>query len=137
MRLSLAVFGHLVRRGSLRLPRRTFAVSVFADVDLDLREAEIATRRVTVHVYALFGNVDIYLPEGIDVAVGGLIIFGRRRDWGRDIARAAEPALRVGVHGLFGTVDVWRVPTDVHGAYGEVITELRARQLKLPANSQA
>jgi len=133
MRLSVAAFGHLVRRGRLRLPRRTLAISAFADVDLDLREAEIDTRRVTVHVYALLGNVDVYLPDGIDVEVGGLIVFGRRRDWGRDTARAAEPALRVRAHGLFGTVDVWRVPTDVHGTYGEVIAQLEAQQRELPA----
>ncbi len=122
-----------MRRGRLRLPRHTFAISIFSDVDLDLREAEIATRLVTVHVYALFGNVDVYLPEGIDIAIGGLIVFGHRRDWGRDIARAAEPALRVRVHGLFGTIDVWRVPPDVDGTYREVIAQLRARQRELPA----
>jgi DUF1707 SHOCT-like domain len=110
MRLSVAAFAHLVRRGRLRLPRRTLAISAFADLDLDLREAEIDTRRVTVHLYTLVGNVDVYLPEGIDVEVGGLIVFG-----------------------LFGTVDVWRVPTDVHGTYGEVIAQLEAQQRELPA----
>jgi hypothetical protein len=133
MRLSVAAFGHLVRRGRLRLPRRTLAISAFADVDLDLRGAEIDTRRVTVHVYTLVGNVDVYLPEGIDVEVGGLIVFGRRRDWGRDTARADGPALRVRAHGVFGTVDVWRVPTDVRGTYGEVIAQLETRQRELPA----
>ena len=133
VRLSLAAFGHLVRRGRLRLPRRTLAMSAFADIDLDLREAEIDTARVTVQVYALFGNVDVYLPEGIDVEVGGLIVFGRRRDWGRDTARAAEPTLRIRAHGVFGTVDVWRVPSGMRGTYGEVIAQLKAQQRELPA----
>jgi hypothetical protein len=132
-RLSLATFGHLVRRGRLRLPRRTFAISAFADLDLDLREAQLDARRVTVHVYALVGNVDVYLPEGIDVAVEGVMIFGRRRDWGRDIATAAEPVVQVRAHGLFGTVDVWRVPTSVRGTYGEVIAQVEAQQRRLPA----
>jgi hypothetical protein len=131
--LSIAAFGHLVRRGRLRLPRRTVAISVFGDADLDLREAEIDTRRVTVHVFTFFGNADVYVPEGIDVEVGGLIAFGRRRDWGRDRARASEPALRVRAYGLFGTVDVWRVPTDVRGTYGEVMSQLQAQQRELPA----
>ncbi len=130
-RLSIAAFGHLVRRGRLHLGRRTLVIGAFADVDLDLREARIETQRVTVHVFTLIGNVDVYLPEGIDVEVGGLIVFGRRRDWGRDTAPAG-PRLRVRAHGLFGTVDVWRVPTDVRGTYGEVIAEVRARQRELP-----
>jgi DUF1707 SHOCT-like domain/Cell wall-active antibiotics response LiaF, C-terminal len=133
VRLSAAAFGHLIRRGRIRLARRMLAVSAFADLDLDLREAEIETGRVTVHVYVFVGNVDVYVPEGIDVEVSGMIVFGRRRDWGRDTARAPQPALRVRAHGLFGTVDVWRVPGDVRGSYGEVIAQLKAQQRGLPA----
>jgi hypothetical protein len=133
MRLSVAFFGHLVRRGRLRLRRRTVAVGTFADVDLDLREAQIDAARVTVHVNVLFGNIDVYVPEGIDVDVGGMILFGRRRDWGRETARAPTPTVSVRAHGLFGTVDVWRVPSDVRGTYGEVIAQVKARQRELPA----
>jgi Domain of unknown function (DUF1707)/Cell wall-active antibiotics response 4TMS YvqF len=133
MRLSIAFFGHLVRRGRLRLSRRTVAIGMFADVDLDLREAHIEAAHVTVHVNVLFGNVDLYVPEGIDVDVGGTILFGRRRDWGRDTAGAPTPTVSVRARGLFGTVDVWRVPSDVHGTYGEVIAQVRARQRELPA----
>ena len=133
MRLSVAAFSHLVRRGRLRLNRRTFVIGVMADVDLDLRDAELDTARPTVHVYGLASNVDVYVPEGIDVVVGGLIVFGRRRDWGRETARAAEPVVRVQAHGLFCTVDVWRVPTHVRGAYEEVIAQLEAQQRELPA----
>jgi hypothetical protein len=81
----------------------------------------------------LFGNVDVYVPEGIDVDVGGMILFGRRRDWGRETARAPTPTVSVRAHGLFGTVDVWRVPSDVRGTYGEVIAQVKARQRELPA----
>jgi predicted membrane protein len=35
--------------------------------------------RATVNVLAAFGNVDIYVPEGINVDVGGLTVFGHRR----------------------------------------------------------
>ncbi len=38
-RLTVGLFSHAVRRGRLRLARRTFVVSAFADVDLDLRSA--------------------------------------------------------------------------------------------------
>ncbi|MGH3050971.1 MAG: DUF1707 SHOCT-like domain-containing protein [Gaiellaceae bacterium] len=133
LRLSAAIFGHLVRRGRLRLRRRTAAVATFADLDLDLREAVIDSKRVVVRVYALFGNADVYVPEGIDVEVGGMIVFGHARDWGRDAALSAEPRLSVRVYGCFGTVDVWRVPNGVRGSYGEIIKQVRARQGELPA----
>jgi len=132
-RLTAAVFGHVVRRGRLKLRRRTLAVGAFADVDLDLREAEIAAPQVTVRVFAVFGNVDVYVPEGIDVDVGGTIVFGRRREWGRDVAYENAPTLRVHTRGLFGTIDVWRVPHQMRGDYGEILREMREQQRELPA----
>jgi len=126
-RFTLAIFGHVVRRGRIRLRRRTTAASIFADIDLDLGEASIENRRTSVSVLAILGNIDVYVPEGIDVDVSGLTIFGHRRDWGRDVAGRDAPTVHIRALGLFGTVDVWRVPGDVSGDYGRIIDEVRRR----------
>jgi hypothetical protein len=81
----------------------------------------------------LAGNADLYVPDGVEVDVGGAILFGRRRDWGRDVATSAAPRMTVRVHGIFGTVDVWRVPHGVRGTYGDVIKQVEQRQRELPA----
>lgn len=133
LRLSAAVFSHLVRRGRLRLRGRSLAASVFADLDLDVREASVESHRVVIHVWVLAGNADIYVPEGVDVDVGGTILFGRRREWGRDTATPRAPRITVRVHGIFGTADVWRVPRGVRGTYGEVIEQIEQRQRELPS----
>ena len=132
-RLSAALFGHVIRRGRMRLPVRSNAVSCFGDLDLDLREAEIDDARVTVRVFVGFGNADIYVPEGINVEVGGGILFGRRRDWGRDNARPDAPTVRIRIAGWVGTIDVWRVPHDMHGDYGEIFRQLKEQQRRLPS----
>ncbi len=131
-RVTAALFAHVIRRGRLRLPRRAVVLSGFADVDLDLRDAEITSDRTSVTVLAFFGNVDVYVPEGIWVDVSGLSVVGHRREWGRHAAQPDAPVVRVRVAGLFGTVDVWRVPTELKGNYGEVIRALRASQRELP-----
>jgi hypothetical protein len=131
-RITAGLFAHVVRRGRLRLPRRAVVLSGFADVDLDLRDAEITSDRTSVTVLAFFGNVDVYVPEGIAVDVTGLTVFGHRREWGRDARQVDAPVLRVRVAALFGTVDVWRVPTALRGDYGELIRALRAAQRELP-----
>ncbi len=132
-RFTVALFGHTVRRGRLRLRRRTAAVSVFADVDLDLREAEIEDPRIVVTVIAIFGNADVYVPEGVNVEAGGVTIFGHQRDWGRETAHETAPKVQVRSLSLFGTIDVWRVPRDVRGRYGEITRQLQQRQGELPA----
>jgi hypothetical protein len=131
-RLTAALFAHVVRRGRLRLRGPTVAVSAFGDVDLDLRQAELDRPEVAVVVVGLFGNVDVYVPEGIEVDVGGITAFGRRREWGSDIARAGAPSVRVRTLSLFSTVDVWRVPHQLRGDYGEITDRLQAEQRQLP-----
>jgi hypothetical protein len=131
-RLTAAVLGRAVRRGRLRLRRRTLAASAFGDLDLDLREATIDQPHTEVTVLAVFGNADIYLPEGVNVDVTGLTVLGHHRDWGRDVVRPDAPAVHVRVLGCCGTVDVWRVPHDMHGSYSEIFRQLKERQRQLP-----
>jgi len=132
-RVTAALFGRVVRRGRLRLRRWTVAVGVFADVDLDLREAEIDTPSTAVTVLAAFGNVDVYVLEGISVDVRGVTLFGRCREWGRDVARADAPTVHVRALGCVGTVGVWRVPHQMRGSYSEIFHQLEEQQRQLPA----
>jgi hypothetical protein len=90
--------------------------------------------RAVVTVLAAFGNVDIYVPEGVNVDVGGLTVFGHRRDWGRDAGQPDAPSIHVRVFGFAGTVDVWRVPRDMRGSsYGEIVRAFPDRRPQLPA----
>jgi Domain of unknown function (DUF1707)/Cell wall-active antibiotics response 4TMS YvqF len=132
VRATIGLFAHIVRRGRLRLGRRSAVVSGFADVDLDLREAEIAGLETDAYLFVIFGNVDIYVPEHGGVDVTGVTVFGHRRQWGREVAGADAPVVRVRVLALFGTVDVWHVPTDLRGDYGEITRALQTQQRELP-----
>jgi len=80
-----------------------------------------------------FGNIDIYVPEGVNVDVAGITVFGRRREWGRDVARANAPTIHVRTLGGFATIDLWRVPHEVRGSYSEILRELKEQQRQLPA----
>jgi uncharacterized protein DUF1707 len=127
-RLTLAIFGDVERRGRFRPGRRSFVASVFADVDLDLRAAQLDGPEVTVVAFALFGNADVYVPEGAQVEVSSLIVFGHARDRGLDAPpRPGAPRVHVRLVGLFGTLDVWRVPPGAQGSYGDLI-ELAKRR---------
>lgn len=133
MRFTGALFAHVVRRGRRRLKGWTVAAGAFADVDLDLREAEIGSPETIVTVLAAFANVDVYVPEGVDVDVGGLSVLGHCRDWGHDAARPDAPVVRVRALGCLATVDVWRVPHGMRGSYSEIFRQLEDPQRQLPA----
>src|SRR5207302_10757591 len=123
-RVTAALGGATMRTGRWRLSKRGVAFVVFGDADLDLRQAELPGAVASLTVFMLFGNVDLYVPEGVEVDLGGLIVFGRRREWGRDVP--GTPLLRVRIFSLFGTADLWRVPTAWAGrSFRDVIKALR------------
>jgi hypothetical protein len=135
-RLVAVVFGRARQTGRWLLSRRCFAFVAFGDCDLDLRRAELDGPAVSITALVLFGNVDLYVPEGVDVDLGGFTFGGHRREWGAELETApATPILRVRVVSLFGTADVWRVPSSWLGrTFDEVISGLRKGEHRgLPA----
>jgi len=131
-RFSGGLVAHVVKRRRLRLRRWTVAGGALCDVDLDLRQAQIQGRRTALTVLVGLGNVDVYVPENVSVTVSGLAVGGHRPEWGADIERPNSPEISVRAISLFGTVDVWRVPVDMPGDYGEITRGLQARQRELP-----
>jgi Domain of unknown function (DUF1707) len=131
-RLTLALLSHVVKRGRLKLRRWTVAGGALCDIDLDLRKAEIHGQRTAVSVLLALGNVDVYVPENINVSVTGLAIGGHRREWGKELERPGAPEITVRAISLFGTIDVWRVSADMPSDYGEVTRQLKTRQRELP-----
>jgi Domain of unknown function (DUF1707)/Cell wall-active antibiotics response 4TMS YvqF len=132
-RLTAALFSHVARRGRLRLRRWTFGASAFGDLDLDLRQAVIDQPHTTVNLLLVCGNVDVYVPEHVNVDVSGVTMFGHLRDRGQDLAAADAPTIHVRAAGCCATVDVWRVPHDAQGDYGDIIRETKKRERQLPA----
>jgi hypothetical protein len=126
-RFTGVLFGHAQRTGRLRLPRFGFAFVLGGDCDLDLRRAELSGPAASITALVLFGNIDVYVPEGVEVDVRGLVIFGHRREWGHDLpVHPGTPLLRIKILSLVGTADVWRVPAKWIGrSFGEVIRSLR------------
>jgi hypothetical protein len=131
-RVTGAILSRVVRRGRLRLGRRTLAVSALGDLDLDLRQATMDQPKASITVLTGMGNTDVYVPEGVDVDFGGLVILGHRRDWGRETDARDAPLIKIRAFGL-GTVDIWRVPHEVRGSYQEVIKQVRELHRQLPS----
>jgi hypothetical protein len=128
-RFLVSLFSSTVRAGRLRVGRRVVCVPVFGNVDLDLREATLEQGALAVYLLPLFGTADVYVPEGVDADVGGLVVFGHAHAHGDDAPRAGAPSVRVVALGLFGGLDLWRVPQEWRDrSFREVIRGLSGRK---------
>jgi hypothetical protein len=65
-------------KGRWRAADHTTAVAVMGGCDMDLRSAEIEGGEIRISAWALWGGIDIVVPEGIDVEVTGLSVMGGR-----------------------------------------------------------
>ncbi|MFY9579788.1 MAG: DUF1707 domain-containing protein [Gaiellaceae bacterium] len=129
-RLTAVAFGNVEVTGRWRMPKWKLVLVLFGDVDIDLRGAELPGEKASLRAVVLFGNVDVYVPEAVEVDLGGLTVMGHRRDWGAERpVQAGSPLVRVRVFGLFATADVWRVPAELASrSFREVVRTLRRRR---------
>jgi len=106
-----SMFGSSEREGRVRVRRRVTCMTMFGNVDLDLRQATLERDVVTIVALGMFGAIDVYVPEGVEVDLHGFAIGGHKRARGNDPPpRPGTPLVRVFAISLFAGIDVWRVP---------------------------
>jgi hypothetical protein len=107
-RFIVSVFGDITRTGLWPARRRLSPVAVFGDIGLDLRQAEMPADELAITAVAPFGNIDVLVPEGVEVDMSGFTLFGSKKISVRAVP-SDTPAPVVRVHGftLFGSVKVW------------------------------
>ena len=110
-RFLLSIFGSTEREGRIRVRRRVGCLTAFGNVDLDLRRATLEGDVITIVALGVFGAVDVYVPEGVEVDLHGLALGGHKRANGNDpLPNPGTPLVRVYAVSLFAGIDVWRVP---------------------------
>jgi hypothetical protein len=67
----LSIFGSSERDGRIRVGRRVTCMTLFGNVDLDLRQATLEQDVITIVALGVFGAIDVYVPEGIEVDLQG------------------------------------------------------------------
>jgi hypothetical protein len=103
----VAVFSGARRVGRWRPARRETAVAVFGGVEVDLRDAELPPGGLHLSASAVFGGVDVTVPEGVRVEVSGVSVFGGRHVHGGDAPYGPGAyVLHVRAIAVFGGVNV-------------------------------
>lgn len=103
----VGIFGDVKRKGRWSLPSRVNAWLLFGDAKLDLRDAVITEREVTVNAYSVFGDLVVTVPEGVRVEVTGFTPIGDKKiDLAAVPTVAGGPLIKVRAVTVFGDVRV-------------------------------
>jgi hypothetical protein len=127
-RFLFSIFAEMERGGRIRMPRRAACVTLFGSIDLDLRQATLDPEVITIFAYGMFGAIDIYVPEGVEIDLHGFALFGHKRTRGNDPPPSpGTPLIRVYAFSVFAGIDVWRVPIAwAQKTFREVIRGIRS-----------
>lgn len=111
----VAIMGGNERKGRFRIRERLTAIAIMGGSDIDLRNAEIEGD-VTINVIAIMGGTSIYVPDTVEVELGGFGLMGGNAQ--RGSARPTHPGapvIRVNAYSLMGGSEIWRLPAETRG----------------------
>jgi hypothetical protein len=136
VRWMVAIMGGSHRRGRFRAVGSINAVAIMGGDEIDLREAEIEGGELTLNLVAIMGGSNIYVPDSVDLEVGGFSLMGGHEEIGRELRpRPGAPVIRIRIYTLMGGASVYRLPPQARGQSLKEARRLarRAERGELPA----
>jgi hypothetical protein len=116
VRWMVAIMGGSHRRGRFRAIGSINAVAFMGGDEIDLREAEIEGGELTLNLFAFMGGANIYVPDSVDLEVGGFSFMGGHEEIGSERApRPGAPVIRIRVYNVMGGASIYRLPPQARG----------------------
>lgn len=115
VRWMVAIMSGSHRHGRFRAVGSINAVAVMGGDEIDLREAEIEGGELTVNVFTLMGGANIYIPDSIELDVGGFSVMGGNTEIGVERLRPGAPRVMIRAYNLMGGATIFRVPPQARG----------------------
>jgi hypothetical protein len=116
VRWMVAIMAGSHRKGRFRAVGSINAVAIMGGDEIDLREAEIEGGELTLNLYAIMGGANIYIPDSIEVEVGGFSLMGGNTEVGSQrTPRPGAPFIRIRTYNLMGGATIYRLPPQARG----------------------
>jgi Domain of unknown function (DUF1707)/Cell wall-active antibiotics response 4TMS YvqF len=100
------VFAHVRRSGAWAVPASGKWETLFGDVVLDVREARVTAPEVRIHAGTVFGDVELLVPEGVEVEIRAWTLLGDVEQEAGEVAPPGAPRIVLTGGTVFGDVRV-------------------------------
>ncbi len=108
----VGIMGSAKRTGRWRVGHEIHAVALMGDCKIDLRQAIIDASVITVDALAVMGSVEVIIPEGVEVDLGGVAIMGSKEmKMGGPEPSYGAPIVRITGLALMGAIKVRNQPS--------------------------
>ena len=101
----VAVFSSATRKGRWRVGRRTHVYSIFGSVEIDLSEALFEYQQVVIKAIAVFGSVEVRVPENVSLRGSGGGILGNFEVDTVDSGEPDAPVVYVDGMAILGNIE--------------------------------
>ncbi|MGD0239210.1 MAG: DUF1707 domain-containing protein [Streptosporangiaceae bacterium] len=137
VRWMVAIMSGSQRRGRFRAVGSINSIAILGGDEIDLREAEIEGGELTLNLFALLGGDTLYVPDSVELDMGGFSLMGGNTEIGSERHRPGAPVIRLRTWNLLGGTTIYRVPPQARGLGLEEARRLAkaARRGELPASS--
>jgi hypothetical protein len=116
VRWMVAIMSGSQRRGRFRAVGRINIIAFMGGDEIDLREAEIEDGGLTLNVVTVMGGATIYIPDSVELDVGGFSLMGANTEIGSDRPpRPGAPVIRLRGWHFMGGATIFRVPPQARG----------------------
>ncbi|CAM5424035.1 hypothetical protein SALBM135S_08884 [Streptomyces alboniger] len=114
----VAVLSASVRKGRWRVARRTHAYAIFGSVEIDLSEAIFEQRQVVIKAVAVFGSIEVRVPENVSLRGSGSGVLGSFEVDTLDSPDEDAPVVFVDGTAILGSIEArprrGRIVRDLH-----------------------
>jgi hypothetical protein len=102
------IFARERRSGRWVVPSSLAVIAIFGEVILDLREALLQSRQVTIYATVIGGHVELIVPDGVAVVMTETAVLGRKQAGDGPPSGPGAPVIEVRLVSLGGRVRVVR-----------------------------
>jgi Domain of unknown function (DUF1707)/Cell wall-active antibiotics response 4TMS YvqF len=116
VRWMVAIMGGGHRRGRFRAVGSINAIGIMGGDEIDLREAEMEGGELTLNIFSLMGGANVYVPDSIEVELGGFSLMGGNEVKGSErLPRSGAPVVHIRGFALMGGATIYRLPPEARG----------------------
>ena len=102
----VAVFSSETRRGRWPVPARLGTMALFGECKIEMQDASLHSRVTVIEANAVFGSIEIVVPDGVEVRMTGMSVFGARTSKVQPGFAPGAPVVEVRGKAVFGEITV-------------------------------